>query len=339
MSIEFNCSACNELLKTPDESAGQSAKCPFCSAVVDVPSNPFSSDGTTPGPALDAPTAEFQPGSNPYAAPTSSTSTPYASTGAVLEPTAIDFQQVISRTWEIFKTNLGPLVLCGVIIFGVSIAGQLITIPMSVLPAIYPNNISVFVAVQVFQQLWGVVVGAVTISIAMRFMMALLRGNPEPFKAAFKIWPAVLKVLGVQVLFTLLIFAGAALFAGLPALIAYLATQRNEFAVIAGIVGGLVYLPIYIYIAFRMLMAQFLIIDRDSGVFESMTDSGRFAKGNTMSMFAIMFVLGIGSLVVTVFTCGIGMLFAWPFSFLALGIIYMTATGQWPRTAFAATVP
>lgn len=338
MSIEFKCSACNELLKTPDESAGQSAKCPFCSAVVDVPSNPFG-DGTRPNPELNAPTEEHRQGGNPYAAPTSATSTPYASTGAVLEPTGIEFRQVLSRTWEIFKTNLGPLVLCGVIVFGVTIVAQLISVPLGILPAILPDNIPVFVGAQIFQQVWGVLVGAITFSIAMRFMMALLRGNPEPFKAAFKIWPVVLKVLGIQLLFTIVLFAGVAIFVGLPALVAYLSTNQNEMAIIAGIVGGLVYLPLYIYIAFRMILAQFLIIDREGGVFEAITDSARFSKGNMLPMFALMVVIGFGSLIVTVFTCGIGMLFAWPFSFLALAIIYVTATGQWPRTAFAATVP
>ena len=80
------------------------------------------------------------------------------------------------------------------------------------MPAIAPNDMAVFIAVQVFQQIWGVVVGAVTMSIAMRFMMALLRGHPEPFKSAFKIWPVVIKVLGLQMLFMVILFLGAGLY-------------------------------------------------------------------------------------------------------------------------------
>lgn len=38
MSIEFHCRKCHNLLRTPDETAGQPAKCPQCGEITEVPS-------------------------------------------------------------------------------------------------------------------------------------------------------------------------------------------------------------------------------------------------------------------------------------------------------------
>ncbi|MAG94651.1 MAG: hypothetical protein CMJ48_13030 [Planctomycetaceae bacterium] len=37
MAIEFNCSHCDKLLKTPDDKAGRGAKCPGCGEMITVP--------------------------------------------------------------------------------------------------------------------------------------------------------------------------------------------------------------------------------------------------------------------------------------------------------------
>lgn len=56
MPIEFRCSQCNKLLRVPDETAGQQAKCPECGALMLIPaaspppsSSPFASPQTGPG--------------------------------------------------------------------------------------------------------------------------------------------------------------------------------------------------------------------------------------------------------------------------------------------------
>jgi hypothetical protein len=81
MPIEFRCSGCSKVLRTPDESAGKQARCPHCGAVVDVPvASPGGLEAGTPGPAPSSP----QPASpaspfgqtnpfsdNPYASPPS----------------------------------------------------------------------------------------------------------------------------------------------------------------------------------------------------------------------------------------------------------------------------
>jgi hypothetical protein len=81
MPIEFRCSGCSKLLRTPDESAGKQARCPHCGAIVDVPAASAgdlaagapSPDPFSPQPASPAsPFGQTNPFSdNPYAAPAS----------------------------------------------------------------------------------------------------------------------------------------------------------------------------------------------------------------------------------------------------------------------------
>ncbi|MBS0209690.1 MAG: hypothetical protein JSS27_12140 [Planctomycetes bacterium] len=84
MPIEFVCPQCQKLLRVPDQSAGQQAKCPSCGGVTTIPSAspaapPSPSFATTnvppPMPNFGPPPAgTFDPG-NPYAAPASNAGT------------------------------------------------------------------------------------------------------------------------------------------------------------------------------------------------------------------------------------------------------------------------
>jgi len=69
MPIEFNCTECGSLLRTPDNTAGQQAKCPQCGAVVGIP--PASAPSV--GPLLPVPPeriADFpEDPENPYRSP------------------------------------------------------------------------------------------------------------------------------------------------------------------------------------------------------------------------------------------------------------------------------
>ena len=51
MPIEFHCTACNQLLRVPDDTAGRKAKCPGCDAVLEIPAA-----ATRPTPAEPLPT-------------------------------------------------------------------------------------------------------------------------------------------------------------------------------------------------------------------------------------------------------------------------------------------
>jgi phage FluMu protein Com len=84
MPIEFRCTQCNRLLRTPDESAGRQAACPECGALLTVPS-PAGASPRAPGPAPAAPSEE----PNPFAA---SVPLPGAAPGPGLGPPANPFE-------------------------------------------------------------------------------------------------------------------------------------------------------------------------------------------------------------------------------------------------------
>ena len=76
MPIEFRCPSCSRLLRTPDESVGEKAKCPQCGMITEVPATSTSGESATL-PAIQKSPSEFatdnQNKLNPYASPSSNT--------------------------------------------------------------------------------------------------------------------------------------------------------------------------------------------------------------------------------------------------------------------------
>lgn len=92
MSIEFQCSGCGRVLRTPDGAVGKNARCPQCGAIVPVPSaSTWTGDQPAPAPGNASSfgsSAGASPPANPFAGSaggpfgpsnTSSTPNPFAS--------------------------------------------------------------------------------------------------------------------------------------------------------------------------------------------------------------------------------------------------------------------
>lgn len=69
MPIEFNCTQCGSLLRTPDNTAGKQAKCPQCGTVVEIPSGsaPIIAPPLPPRPVANSELPEDA--ENPYRSP------------------------------------------------------------------------------------------------------------------------------------------------------------------------------------------------------------------------------------------------------------------------------
>jgi len=70
MAIEFRCTKCGRLLRTPDDAAGKQAQCPECGTLSTVPT-PASGAASSPSPSQSPlggapPPAEFDRGASPY---------------------------------------------------------------------------------------------------------------------------------------------------------------------------------------------------------------------------------------------------------------------------------
>jgi hypothetical protein len=343
MPIEFPCPQCNQLLRTPDGTGGRKAKCPQCASLVDIPNAQPERAASPNGPGVST----ARPGSvvardtadtadtNPYTAPREVASPPDFGVGAPgemeLTATRVTMVEILSRTWQRFTENLVPCILFGLIAIGVQMLAQVVNIPLQVLQAAFGEEPAVVIGSVVAQQVWGIVVQAIAMCIAILFTMKFLRRHPEPLKGIFNVGPFFARLFLTQIIIMLMVLGVAAVCA-LPFGIASLAKQDVPVLVATGVIGVVTAIPFVLYLYMRLSLAQFLIVDRRQGIMEALTNSGIFMKGNVLTLLTTTIVVGILQFVFIIATCCIGSIFAIPFFMLTAAVIYASVTGQWPQT-------
>lgn len=363
MSIEFRCSGCSKLLRTPDEAAGKMAKCPACGTILDVPA------ATPPGPAPDAagperggptmpspfaapsvsPFADATAGTrpvggtdsstvNPYASPMTSAATDYLSTlgsdsQAELRHTVVDFGEVFSKTWQIFSANLGPCLLVGLVFLGAMIAMQVIG-QIGGMVAGASGRVVAVIGFQVIVTAINVTVQTWMILGVLFFVLRLLRGQGAAVGDVFAIGPYFWRGLGIHVV-SYLIFGGILLVCLLPALVLFIAQggpqvfDRDSLAVIlTAVAGGLVWLALMTWVYLRLYLALPLLLDRNAGVFASLRESDRFMRDNKLTAFLMTLVVTVLGGLFSCCTCYLGIIAFYPYVFLVNGLFYLMATGQ-----------
>ena len=115
MPIEFRCTKCGKLLRTPDETAGKQARCPECGTVGMIPAPTVDTIGAAPAMAasdvsLRSPAeAAYAPldAANLYQVPTTGGELPRIAAGKVT------FGDVYGRAWAIFRRRW---LLCVVVV-------------------------------------------------------------------------------------------------------------------------------------------------------------------------------------------------------------------------------
>lgn len=78
-----------------------------------------------------------------------------------------------------------------------------------------------------------------------------------------------------------------------------------------------------IILALMWAQTLYFIVDRHMGPIEAMKASANVMKGNKLNYFFLGLLVGIIGLVVTLFTCGIGLFFAAPWGSLVLAMAYI----------------
>jgi len=333
MPIEFRCTACGKLLRTPDQTHGQQAKCPACGAGVTVPEAGQSSPpGTAPGrrePFGGASDYGYgQPDSlNPYQSPgeippeTTPFGPGFQPTG--VRPTRIDFGEVFSQTWKVFTQRwamcLGVALVCFVINF---IVGQIGGTALQLLAMAGAGGllvgIVIYVAALIFQA-W--------ISAGEKmFFINTARGRTADFANVFAGGPYLLRIIAGGVLIGL----GMCVIAGicfLPAGVLALAREQDAAAA-ASLVGMIVAVIGVTIVWFIYFPYSYLIIDQNMGIIESLSEARRVTAGNRLTAFAIMLIAGIACGLLILCTCGVGLLAALPYMPLLMAVMYVMMIGQ-----------
>ncbi len=317
MAIEFRCSHCNKLLRTPQGTGGQQAKCPQCGALSTIPAattaTPTSAEMMPPrepdfhsSPAADA--SHVDPRDNPYRAPTVDVKQLVGPPGPVtFQPTRIDLGDVLNKTWEIYKAQLG---MC--------IVGTLLTgICAAVAVGVWFGLFSVLIdhSNQPVAALGGVVAFAGMFPIMaffylglMRYSLAIARGQPPRIGDLFSAAP--LTPIGAVVMALL--------------------TIGTAVGSIFLLVPGILFMMIF-------GLAPLMLLDQGANLSDSFRLSSAAMQGNKLTAFLLLLVITMISGVLGLFTCGLARIFTMPFMMLCYSVAYLCATGQ--ATAYQPVYP
>jgi hypothetical protein len=296
MPIEFRCTQCDRLLRVPDGTSGKDAKCPQCGAILKIPEAAAPVPPAPPSAAVPPPfreTMAYDP-QNPYQSPTAGRE--FAP--SAFRPTRIDFTETFSRTWELYKRNLGGCI-AGTLLMVVCqfIVGFVLAIPFGIAQANLDGAPQV--AVMILQQLVSQAVGAFFWIGLIIFMLKIARTEVADFAALFSGGPYFLYAVVLYFIITIAMTIGF----------------------------FLLIIPMFI-IGLMFSQTMYMLVDQRSDIVGSLRLSMQATDGNKLTLLAIYLVAGLGGLLFSIVTCCIGYFFAVPFLMLLWTVAYLGMTGQ-----------
>lgn len=305
MAIEFQCPACQAILRVPDDAAGKQAKCPRCGQVVTVlgsqPRQPDSGIGPAVPPPPSGPT--ISPGSadfNPYAPPQTQVSYMSPVDRGVIEPQIISFGETFNITWRLFFDNMGPYLGMGAMVFGISFLMNILTTVANV-AFVGVGDEEAFAFLGIFMFLVLLLAIAVNLWLQggmLRYSIELAKGMRPSFGRVFLPINLFLGYLAVSLILGLVIFAGFVLL------------------IIPGII---------LMLMFYCAPAAYL--DGKAGIMEAFTVSRNITRGNRLTILGLMLANMFLALVAIVVTCGLAGLLTAPFFNLLIAVIYTRCAG------------
>lgn len=356
MAIEFRCPNCSALLRTPDESVGKKAKCPQCGTIADIParSEPATGAVAPPMPFGEAlPSA--MPSDNPFgdraghAAPPHGAfeaANPYASPPldeaifggtasgrGPLQATRIQFEELFRRTWQIFSPNFGPCALVGLVMIGLLLGFQVVSMALGFAAQASGEPVMV-VTFQFLNQVFSFLLQT-WFNMGIAYVgIQLVRTGRVQVSDFFAIGPYYWRGLGMMFLIGLIAF-GVVAICLLPALGVLLGQggpdgiQGNPVPmIIAAVFGVLTAVVAVTWVMLRAYLGYPFILDRNMGVFEALRHSDMYMSGNKLVMFAVLLIVGLASGLFTCATCYVGIIFVYPYGGVLTAVAYLTATGQ-----------
>ncbi|HEY3963995.1 MAG TPA: hypothetical protein VGM05_05515 [Planctomycetaceae bacterium] len=328
MTIEFHCPHCDKLLKTPDDKAGVRANCPGCGQTVTVPD--LAAEATHTDESFAE--VEHQPDSPDSEITSTDDTKPCPMCGAMIKraavrcrfcgetlvhrpaagawaPTPIDAGDILNRSWEIYKRELGLMIAAILIAFGIPFG---INIALSFVqqiavlavggggpPGGNPN------------QAVGLVLGLSLVSMVINFsiqtfmqagltvfMLRVARGGSPEISDLFSGKQYFWRFFWGSILLNLMIFFGLI------------------FLIVPGVILALMFWPM-----------TYVIADRNVGVLDALQQAKEATSGNYMAVF-VLALASFGITLLGLLACGIGLLFSAPLTTLLLAVAYCGMTGQ-----------
>ena len=337
MPIEVKCPGCQALLRIAEENLGRKSRCPSCSQVFTAePPTSDVSPFVAPLPETGSQGGPWQGGgsqSNPYA-PTYREPTSEVPPEP-LAPRRITVDEVISKSWLIFKKHWAMICVVVAIIGGINFVlnmGQNLLVRLTNLainePAVTVGIQFLVMAVIYVLQIW-LQLGQTMI------MLDVARGRPINVSRLFAGGPYLLRGVIAMVAFTLGTGAIGAVLVGIPATAGYAATQTAEGAIVGAVIGVLIAIGPILFVALAISQYLPLIVDRNLSAMESLRTSYEITNGNKFTLLlvgVVLFGIAFAALIVGFLMLCIGiipaMLAVGAFSGLVFAVAYLAMTGQ-----------
>jgi len=346
MPIEFKCSQCGRLLRTPDDSAGKQAKCPQCEAIQSIPHATVSA---APSPPPVDPTGAAAAGSetdqgtftqpppppppqtgdpNPYQAPQFGAAPAAIPPGTgVFQPSRIDVGDILNRAWVIFQANWPMVIL---VMFVAYLLTTIVSHGMLAVIGLLNVAIGDNVVIVIGQTLQNIIVQVFSLWIGLGVQLYLLRtsrGEASTFGDLFGGGRFLLPAIGASILLFLLIGGILAVFLSPGLLLMVMIGFDDPTSIVVMAIGGVISAPIIIFLWIAFSQYQFLCVDRGAGPVESLMLSWEITKGNRL-MVLLVWLVSMAINVVGVLACCVGMIATFPFTVLMMAVTYLAMTGQ-----------
>ncbi len=331
--IDFRCTQCGRLLRTPDDAAGKQAQCPSCAAIqpVPTPAAPSASANPLHEPASMPTPAAFPPhiADNPYAGSSYDPSAIGTVGAGPIVPSRIDAGIVVTKSWQIAKPQILWLFLFGLIYIaitqGISFGLQ---IGMEVLKSVANlsgTGIDVFggAFVQISAQLVGIFLAMGVVI----YMLKLGRGQPASLLDLFSGLPYLFRAIVISLLLGFMI-VGIAIPFFIPVGISAAAIGIDSpVSIILIIIGTTLAVIAITYVWLVWGQCFYVLIDRNAGILESLSVSRQITAGNRLAIFLVYLLSGVFGIVAVCAFC-LPYFFAIGFGFLMMAVCYLMMTGQ-----------
>jgi len=365
MVIEFNCPECNQTLKTQDERAGKSAKCPNCGTPVTVPSPGAEQDEqdeqdeqADPWGSIDSDEfaeEESAPAEQPFSFSPASTSTPDSVNCAIcgeqnpahatncracgeslnirsiqspLRQREVHVGFVFSEAWEIYKDNLG-ISIAAVMVPGLLAIVALL--PLIGIPAVIAEEADNAVGAILMLVGMGVFfLIFIYLQLGSKLMLLkIARGLPVGIGDLFKVGKyyirALLIAFVVASLFSLFSCIIFAIGGGLVAA-AIEGGGGNELAFV-GVIGGYLFLFLILFVMqVAVWPCPYVLIDRDEPGLGSLSTTFKLFKYHWVASLVIIFVGGLINQVGGM-ACYVGAIFTMPYVEMMMTVAYCQLMG------------
>ncbi|MCA9016747.1 MAG: hypothetical protein KDA77_15550 [Planctomycetaceae bacterium] len=333
MTIEFSCSHCNKVLKTSDDKAGRRAKCPQCGEPITVPQSAaatnqefdgfdefdesvpeeesFLAGGTVreedsflAGGSIECPMcgAAVRAGAQKCQACGETLKVSSRSGRGHWEPRIISVGDVFSRSWEVFKSNLGmcmavPLLAMLIYFLGVVV----VVIGMAAIGAAMGAEFIKAAEVPLtlmMQFIFYLIIFYLQLGVQLVFLQ-IAKGEKPELSVMFGAGPYLVRMFLCSVIFAIVTSIGYLLL------------------IVPGVILALMFWPF-----------SYLLIDRNLPGIKAFTEAPTITKGNLLNLFGV-FLATIGIVLLGgIVTLGIGLIFLFPYSVMVQTVAYTEMTSQ-----------